>query len=276
MTIDYCLGVDVSDIQGIIDWKKVKDSGISFAFCKATEGDSFVAKRFKTNWEEIKKNGLIRGAYHFAHTKNDPVIEANHFVKNVGELDSSDMLVLDIEDAKCTLNDEQFLIWTLKFLETVKQLANVTPIVYTGGPYFDKFGGSKPTDEWIKELSIYPLWLAAYSLVPDKYVPAIWKSVGWSIWQRSGDVAAKGDKVFRIPGINSVVDRNQYKGTVEGLEMFAKSLHHDVIKITPSYLLPIDLDLHKNVDVIDKTVDEPLPIPRTFFGNLLHKIFGTK
>jgi lysozyme len=271
-------GIDVSDVQGFVNWKKVKDGGYTFAFCKATDGETFVAKTFKRNWENIKSVGMIRGAYHFCHTKNDPIKEATHFVKTVGVLDLGDMLVLDIEDEKSILNNEQFINWTITFLDTVEQLTNVTPIVYTGGPYFDKHGG-KPSDEIVSKLSKYPLWLAAYTTNPDKYVPYVWKNVGWSIWQRSGDVCAKGDTPLHAPGISVVVDRNQYKGTVEDLKSFSQNLYHPSKKIDPLNLIPIDINLQKNVEVIDGTVDSPLPVPQNFWDSILRfmqKIFGIK
>ncbi|MGE3243206.1 MAG: GH25 family lysozyme, partial [Pirellulales bacterium] len=35
-------GVDVSNYQGSINWTSVKNAGIQFAFCKATEGVDYV------------------------------------------------------------------------------------------------------------------------------------------------------------------------------------------------------------------------------------------
>ena len=50
------LGIDTSDCQGKIDWAKVKASGVSFAFCKATDGETFVSKTFKQNWNDINRD----------------------------------------------------------------------------------------------------------------------------------------------------------------------------------------------------------------------------
>lgn len=280
---DMLEGIDVSDVQGFPKWDKVKAGGIEYAFCKATEGETYVTKRFSYNWKGIKEAGLIRGAYHFARTANDPVKEVKNFVKTIGVLNKNDMIVLDIEDERNVLSKPQFLNWVLTFLETLKEETKVIPIVYTGGPYFDKHGGKEnnkgewyPDDSLVKELSSYPLWLAAYTKTPDKYVPYAWKNVGWTIWQRSGDQCAKGDTVLRVPGINVVVDRNQYKGTVEDLEAFACSLHHESDKITPVPTMPIDLDLRSEPAVIDKSFEEPLPVPKNDFVEFFHKIFGIK
>lgn len=276
-------GVDVSDVQGFPKWDKVKAFGVEYAFCKATEGTTFKAKRFEYNWNGIKDAGLIRGAYHFARTINDPIKEVKHFVKTIGVLDKNDMIVLDIEDERNVLSKTQFINWNLTFLETLEKETNVTPIVYTGGPYFNKHGGEKnnkgiwyPGDELVNKLNRYPLWLAAYTKTPDKYVPYVWNSKGWTIWQRSGSIAAKGDSVFRVPGINVIVDRNQYKGSVEEFKIFAENLHRkESERITIVPLLPIDLDLSSDRTVID-TPDKKLSIPKNGFFEFFHKIFGIK
>jgi lysozyme len=279
---DMLEGIDVSDVQGFINWEKVKAAGIKYVFCKSSQGTSFVAKSFKRNWSAIKSAGFVRGAYHFCRTENDPAAEAKHFVTTVGALEPEDMLVLDIEDEHSVLAPEQFINWTLTFLTTVEELTGVIPIVYTGGPYFDKHGG-KPSEANVKALLRYPLWLAAYTKTPDKYVPYVWKSVGWTIWQRSGDQCAKGDTVLHVPGINVVVDRNQYRGTVEELREFAKKLHVGTKKnpqepINIVQPVPIDIEIPRHLEPSDEAADKPLKVPSFWdsVSQFLSKIFGIK
>src|SRR5579872_5831321 len=54
-------GVDVSHYDGTINWNSAKAAGISFAFAKATQGDSYVDNTFATNWAGMKAAGVIRG-----------------------------------------------------------------------------------------------------------------------------------------------------------------------------------------------------------------------
>ena len=61
-------GIDVSHHNGEIDWSRVKQSGIQFAYIKATEGSDWEDIRFPNNWTESKKNKIYRGAYHFFST----------------------------------------------------------------------------------------------------------------------------------------------------------------------------------------------------------------
>ena len=48
---DYPIhGIDVSKFQGDIDWNAVANSGVKFAWIKATEGGDNADARFQANW----------------------------------------------------------------------------------------------------------------------------------------------------------------------------------------------------------------------------------
>lgn len=217
------LGIDVSKYQGVINWNQVAATGlINFAFCKASESTNAVDSQFLANWQGIRNVGLMRGAYHFAHTGNDPVREADNFIRTVGQLDPSDMLCLDIEVSN--LAGWPFTNWVLTWLERVELQTGTTPILYTGGPFFNTHDGN-PDPTTMQQLARYPLWLASYVVNPNIYVPDVWKALGWKFWQRSGDVAAPGDTVLHLPGIAGAVDKDVWNGTLDELKTFALNLH---------------------------------------------------
>jgi hypothetical protein len=58
-------GIDVSHHQGQIDWQAVGDSGIQFAYIKATEAEDYRDPQFSTNWREAQNSGIARDAYHY-------------------------------------------------------------------------------------------------------------------------------------------------------------------------------------------------------------------
>ena len=66
LPINYTIhGIDVSRYQGAISWDLVqemreRDTRISFAFIKATEGLNNVDPEFKRNWRGAKKAGIDR------------------------------------------------------------------------------------------------------------------------------------------------------------------------------------------------------------------------
>ena len=83
-------GLDVSHYQGNVNWAEVKQAGMSFAYAKATEGASSVDSEFKTNWQNLKAAGLLRGAYHFFDAGVDGTSQASHFLQNV-QLEAGDL-----------------------------------------------------------------------------------------------------------------------------------------------------------------------------------------
>jgi GH25 family lysozyme M1 (1,4-beta-N-acetylmuramidase) len=79
-TTNGLLGIDVSSIQGGINWASVRGCGVQWAFAKASEGVSYKDPNFARNMSGGKAAGMPMGAYHFAHAEaNCPSAEANYF-----------------------------------------------------------------------------------------------------------------------------------------------------------------------------------------------------
>lgn len=66
---DYTKGIDVSEHNGIIDWEKVKASGVEFAMIRAGYGRT-VDKQFRRNAGECNRVGLPIGVYWFSYALN--------------------------------------------------------------------------------------------------------------------------------------------------------------------------------------------------------------
>src|SRR5262245_32769351 len=64
------LGIDVSSIQASANWTTIKGAGISFAWCKATEGFTFNDASFTSHMANAKNAGVLIGAYHYARPDN--------------------------------------------------------------------------------------------------------------------------------------------------------------------------------------------------------------
>jgi lysozyme len=201
MPVNYKVhGIDVSKFQGAINWRAVKQTQvdgiqIKFAFIKATEGVTITDTRFKRNWEEAKKNHIIRGAYHFFYSTRDPLLQAKNF-KNKVTLESGDLApVLDIEvhNNKSAAHIQKMAkIW----LDEMEATYGVKPIIYTSVHFYEKYLGS--------DFDRYPLWIAHYY---QEERPRIQRD--WIIWQHSD----RG----RLPGISTTVDFNVLRGDMKDL-----------------------------------------------------------
>lgn len=190
-------GIDVSDYQPNVDWKAVVDAGITFAFIKATEGQTFVAELFDSYWKQSKANGLQRGAYHFFRPTSDPKAQADHFLKTV-KLEAGDLSpVLDIETTD-GLDSQTLCDRAQEWIDIVERATGFRPIIYT----YPGFWQSLNT----KRFSEYPLWIAHYTKAEQPMVPGGWKT--WLFWQFTD----RG----QITGISGGVDVNLFEVSTVG------------------------------------------------------------
>lgn len=100
-------GIDVSDAQGSVDWKKVKKAGYSWAGVKATEGQDFTAKTFsKERIAAMRRAGVVPMPYHYLRPRpgRRGRVEAAHFLKVVraaGWKPGTDLpLCVDVEETE--------------------------------------------------------------------------------------------------------------------------------------------------------------------------------
>jgi peptidoglycan hydrolase-like protein with peptidoglycan-binding domain len=74
-------GIDLSGFQPPLTSETL--SGLSFAFCRATEGLSIIDPYLSWNWQAIKSAGKVRGAYHEFIPVGSAVEQASFFVNAV-------------------------------------------------------------------------------------------------------------------------------------------------------------------------------------------------
>lgn len=190
------LGIDVSGHQGTVDWNAIKKAGISFAFVKATEGRTFVDDTFADNWSEMKRVGVLRGAYHFFLPDRSADEQADNFLQTVNH-DSGDLLpVLDIEVSK-GIDSSAIIRGMKRWLDLVENAVNRKPIIYTYPNFWSSTLGN-PTG-----FSQYPLWIAHFTTASRPLIPGDWKD--YTFWQftESGTVT----------GVSTPVDRNRFNGS---------------------------------------------------------------
>lgn len=78
----------------------MQDEGvkIDFVFIKATEGQFNIDPQFQRNWRQSKKEGMIRGAYHYFKPRKSGKWQAALFLQTV-TYESGDLPpVIDIEE----------------------------------------------------------------------------------------------------------------------------------------------------------------------------------
>lgn len=209
-------GIDVSHHQGDIDWQKVANDGISFAFIKATQGKSFQSPTFLKNVKEAKAAGLLIGAYHYlddsATTEAAAKAEAANFARAIEEAGGIQMFdlppVMDYESNKNGISKLAISNVARVFLTEIEKLTGVKPIIYTYPSFIGNFVG----------LNQYPLWIARYSASQIPADASGWSR--WEFWQYSDGVAGGALPCGKrsVNGIKGNVDLNEYDGTMEDLK----------------------------------------------------------
>ncbi|MBP9132834.1 MAG: glycoside hydrolase family 25 protein [Saprospiraceae bacterium] len=197
-------GFDVSVHQGLLNWDLLEkaESGnvkLDFVFIKATEGRTKVDRYYKHNWQQAKKHGFIRGAYHYLLPNKSGKDQAKLFLKTV-DLEEGDFVpVCDIE-VTAGVDKEMIEQCVQDWLDTVEEAVGKKPIIYTSKKFYESYLSDSFSD--------YPLWIAHY------YVPGLdlEDNNKWHFWQHS-------DKA-RIKGISKRLDFNVFNGSMDELNLF--------------------------------------------------------
>lgn len=195
-------GIDISHHQYYINWDSLETTRfnpvpLTFIFMKATEGDDFVDRQFDTYFDQARKHGFTRGAYHFFSPDSDPVEQAQLFISNV-DLTTGDLPpVLDVERAGDE-DKEIFAEKVLKWLRYTEKHYGVSPIIYASKKFKDKYLSDS-------RFSSYPYWIAHY------YKESLDYDNAWSFWQHTD--------IGMVPGIKGDVDMNVFNGNAGDLDM---------------------------------------------------------
>jgi GH25 family lysozyme M1 (1,4-beta-N-acetylmuramidase) len=172
-------GIDISKWQSVGTGDQAED----FVIIKATEGDGYTDPSCDAHYQRAKSQGKLLGVYHFARPDlgNSATAEANWFVSQIKGYIGEAILVLDWEV------QTNKTAWAKEFLDRVKQLTGVKPLIYMSASVVNG-------NDWSSVANAdYGLWIAGY---PAKYnvknppVPTekdmpfglgAWKF--WAIWQ---------------------------------------------------------------------------------------------
>lgn len=196
-------GIDVSHYQETINWELfcnqglIRNNPVHFVFIKATQGIDKVDPTFAHNFQQARKYGFHRSAYHFFEPQVSAKAQAAFFIKNV-TLEEGDLPpVLDVETAPQGMSEQAFKWSVLEWLSLIEHHYQVKPILYTGYSFKMRYLNDVVFDH-------YPYWIAHYGVDKVAYKGP------WCFWQFS----EKG----QLPGIKGAVDLDVFNGTLEELK----------------------------------------------------------
>lgn len=185
-------GIDVSEFQGVIDWKKVKADGVKFAFIRVGyrgygTGKLSTDKYYAQNLKNATAAGIPVGVYVYSQAINkaEAIEEAKLALKCIKGYKITYPVVYDIEAAPSStartsnLTQKQHTDNTIAFCDTIKA-AGYKPMIYTSSKWF-----LENLD--MSRLEKYDKWLAQYYTMP--FFP-----YKLNIWQYTGKGSVNGIK----------------------------------------------------------------------------------
>lgn len=189
---DISKGIDVSEWQGNIDFRKVKDSGIEVVYIRVGQGFSYEDSKFEENYKNAKDNGLKIGFYHYvtARTTEDAKTQAKFFASLISNKQIDCKLAMDYEYFG-NLSDSQINSVALAYIKELERVTGKEVVVYSN-TYNAKYTFSK-------EIAQYPLWVAQYGLTEPQ------DNGKWSSWE-GFQYSSSG----RVNGISGNVDLDKY------------------------------------------------------------------
>lgn len=169
--------IDVSYHNGVIDWEKVKASGIEGAILRCGYGSDMTSqddKQWKRNADECTRLGIPIGTYLYSYAKTDAESksEAEHVLRLIKGYKLSYPVYLDLEQA----GTENHAVNGAKIFCDIIEKAGYTVGIYANQNWFQNI---------IKnQLDKYTKWCARYSTQKP--------TVACDIWQYSSDGTVSG------------------------------------------------------------------------------------
>lgn len=199
-------GIDVSDNQGVIDWKKVRAAGVQFAVLRSVRRSGKTDNQFTNNVDGCRANDIPFDVYKYTYaiTEDAARVEAQQVISLLNSIgaDKSVIIWWDVEDRDtlCGLGRDKL----------TSIISAAKSIIVASGYRFGLYVGLYVFREKWFDFSPFaadPLWVARYPVSgekdlsfnpPESYKPDA--DVGRAIW--GWQFSSSG----RVDGISGFVD----------------------------------------------------------------------
>lgn len=190
----YAQGVDISECQGIVDFAKVKNDGISFVCMRSTKKNGSVDAQFERNLSECMDRGIDYSCYKYAYAQTHEAarIEADGVINLLK--DRKMTIWYDLEDKSLVpLGKDAIEGIALSFIGECKE-AGFDVGIYCNKNWYDNY-----ISDYLKRK--FKFWIARYGKntgqLDEKYKPTGTNVIAWQY-------TSKG----RVDGILGDVDRD--------------------------------------------------------------------
>jgi lysozyme len=183
-------GIDVSHFTGKVDFARLQEQNMKFAYLRATYGLK-TDKRFEKNYENARRAEMPLGAYHYLRFELDGLKQAQHYLKKVKGKKLELPHVLDVEEwGNSFLSNRGHVVENIrKFITEVEKKTGTTVMIYTNESGYRKYIQN--------EFEEQPLWICSFNNPPNI-------EAEWLFWQHS--------HIGRMDGAEGWLDYNVFNG----------------------------------------------------------------
>lgn len=204
-------GIDVSSVQGKIDFKRVAAAGIRFVYVRALIGRDDIDTMLAANMAGALAAGLDCGVYGVAYPRigraQDADIQARQLAGLHRKHDATLRPMIDVETLpKLAPTSGDWLAAVKLYAETL-DAEGLSPTIYTYPAFWQGLGAGPEFLRW-------PLWIANYTRAPSPIIPPPWRKA--LLWQY---LASAPGFEGRVDGVPTLVDRNRLYGTIDELRV---------------------------------------------------------
>ncbi|NLW42969.1 MAG: glycoside hydrolase family 25 [Tissierellia bacterium] len=211
-TVSFVRGVDVSRYQGDVDFKRLYEQNIRFAFIKFTEGKDYIDPNFQTYWNDSYNWNVKRGAYHFYRFEVSGAEQGKFYIDNMGHLNDEDLPpAIDVEFygdyVRKPAPKEEVKRELRIMVDMLRDKYNKNPIIYCNRYVYNKY-----LEEDFEDVDIW------YRYIGDG-IPQLPGDRQWTFWQFDDSAKLEG---YGGPGANEFIDLNYFYGDMEDLNNYGR------------------------------------------------------
>lgn len=223
-------GIDVSRWDEKFDWDMAVDKlGVVFGAARASISWGYQDAWFPRNWAEMKRKKILRFAYYVIYGGEDPIRQADNFLRVVGDDWDCAFPVNDIEVR--SVGPQQYTATAMRMNEKIEKESGRKPVMY-GSPV--KLDEILLPGAWRKE---HDWWIAHYLVDRSKEMtspPRLPKDVATYLIHQTSDM--KPTPAGLSP--KKCTDTNRWNGDALAVLGYAGLAGGDVPPPVPPVQLP--------------------------------------
>ena len=162
---------------------------------------------------EATRRGYRWGSYHLGKPGN-PITQADFYLDTV-KPSADEVMALDIESLNPAT--DMSLASARRFIRRIRKKSGRYPMLYANQAVVKQISDTYRRD---KVFSKTPLWYARFKSSVTDFPTKTWDS--YTLWQFSSEINCKPDQpedcLYRVPGTQTDMDVNVYRGTVDELK----------------------------------------------------------